>query len=63
MSLPEPKRDTACFSDRQWFVGECAFSTEEDARQAIGLAKKYAYDRLEALRAEISNFALYGETP
>lgn len=38
--LPEPKRDTACFSNRQWFVNDCAFSTKEDAKEAINLVNR-----------------------
>lgn len=37
-NIPPPKRDTACFSDRQWFVGSHAFSTQKDAEVAIRLA-------------------------
>ncbi len=39
---PKPTRDTACFSDRQWFVGQCAFTTEKDAQEAIRLAGLHA---------------------
>ena len=42
MLLPEPERDTACFSDKQWFVEGYAFSTKEDAEAAIKLAYKHA---------------------
>lgn len=45
MTLPDPKHDTACFSDRRWSVGEEVFSTQEDARSAIRLAEWYSIKR------------------
>ncbi len=36
--LPEPKRDTTRSSKMQWFVLDCAFTSEEDAKSAIKLA-------------------------
>ena len=42
--MHEIKRDTACFSDRQWYVdgldshiGTPMFSTEKDAQEALKL--------------------------
>ncbi len=42
ITLPEPVRDTACFSSRQWHVGKHAFTTKEDAQEAIKLAGLHA---------------------
>ena len=51
--LPAPKRDTACFSDRQWFVGDYAFSTQGDAETAIRLASALAQAAREELADDI----------
>ncbi len=42
LMLPNPVRDTACFSSRQWHVGKHAFTTKADADEAIKLAGRYA---------------------
>ncbi len=52
--LPEPVRDTACFSDRQWFVGSCAFTTEKDAQEAIKLAGLHARDVCAEVAEKVS---------
>ncbi len=39
--LPEPERDTACFSKMQWFVGGVPFTTEQDAKNATQLAMRH----------------------
>jgi hypothetical protein len=51
--LPDPKRDTACFSDRQWFVLDFAFTSEADANAAIKLAHFYSMQEKERLADEI----------
>lgn len=51
--LPDPYRDTACFSDRQWFVMDIAFSSEADAKAAIRLARLHAANEKERLADEI----------
>ena len=46
------KRDTACFSPRQWFIEGYEgpmFSTKEDAEQAI----RFAYDHEMRMREEL----------
>ncbi len=43
-TLPDPVRDTACFSSSQWHVGKHAFTTREDAEEAIKLAGMHATD-------------------
>ncbi len=52
ITLPEPVRDTACFSDRQWFVGSCAVTTEKDAEEAIKLAGLHATDKCREVAAK-----------
>jgi hypothetical protein len=55
--MHEIKRDTACFSDQQWYVdglkshiGTPMFSTEKDAQEALKLGSIMAAN----LRSDIS---------
>lgn len=54
LKLPDPQRDTACWSARQWHVGGYAFTTKEDAEAAIMLAHKHGRAVREEWAREMS---------
>lgn len=58
LDLLKAERDTAVFSDRQWYVagyGRFWFTSKEDAEAAIGLAKAAAGNERYAVAQRIRN--------
>lgn len=52
----EVKRDTAVFSRRQWYIDGYAlhwFSTEDDAKAALALARQYGRNERNELARQI----------
>tara|TARA_R110000824_G_scaffold401032_1_gene610386 strand:+ start:426 stop:614 length:189 start_codon:yes stop_codon:yes gene_type:complete len=54
--IPAPVRDTACFSDKQWFVGDIPFSTKGDAENATKLAGQHGYKCMSEVAKKIADF-------
>ena len=55
------KRDTAVFSDRQWYIEgythpDCWFSTEKDAAAAVAVAYAYGVARTDKLAEMACDF-------
>ena len=58
--MPEVKKNTACFSDRKWYVdglesclGTPMFSTEKDAQEALKLGSIMVVKERFAIRERI----------
>ncbi len=58
----EIKRDTACFSNRQFFIEGCAaangcmFTSKEDAEAAMKFANAHAQDKVTEACIKVNDF-------